>query len=159
MLEQYLGEEKVEEQSNIMVEKGTGVRLKVGVSPSQTTTSVPRLLGRRLYDAKGKLWEQGLNVAEVSYDEGVTLLNMSDARVCRQSVLQGTTVDLGTKVALHLTLDKQAVESAVAEAEQMIAQLLKEQELADSLARVTADSLRLVNVKPQPEQADDEFFY
>lgn len=151
---------EVTEQSAIKAEKGRGVTLRVGVSPDQNTTSVPRLISRALFDAKSKLWEQGLNVGQVTYDEGITLLNQDDARVCRQSVLQGTSLPLGSKISLHLTLDRELVAKAAAEADRQADDILKQQAIADSLARRTADSLKMLNSnQPQPEQADDEFFF
>ena len=161
VLAQYLGGVEITEQSNIKIEKGTGVVLRVGVSPDQNITTVPRLIGRKLFDAKGRLWEQGLNVGQVTYDEGITLLNEDDARVCRQSVIQSSQLPLGSTVSIHLTLDKQVVEEAAAEAERAVTALLKQRELADSLARVAADSLRMVNeaqVEPQ-QTTEDEFFF
>lgn len=161
VLAQYLGGVEITEQSNIKIEKGTGVVLRVGVSPDQNITTVPRLIGRKLFDAKGRLWEQGLNVGQVTYEEGITLLNEDDARVCRQSVIQSSQLPLGSTVSIHLTLDKQVVEAAAAEAERAVTALLKQRELADSLARVAADSLRMVNeaqVEPQ-QTTEDEFFF
>lgn len=161
VLAQYLNGVEITEQSNIKIEKGTGVVLRVGVSPDQNVTTVPRLIGRKLFDAKGRLWEQGLNVGQVTYDEGITLLNEDDARVCRQSVIQSSQLPLGSTVSIHLTLDKQVVEAAAAEAERAVTALLKQRELADSLARVAADSLRMVNeaqVEPQ-QTTEDEFFF
>ncbi|MEE0915341.1 MAG: PASTA domain-containing protein [Alistipes sp.] len=160
VLGQYLGGVEITAESNIKIEKGTGVVLKVGVSPTQNSTTVPRLIGRKLFDAKSKLWEQGLNVGDVTYDEGITLLNQDDARVCRQSVLQSSELTLGTKVSMHLTLDKEVVARATEEAEAAVEQALRQREVADSLARATADSLRMLNsVEPQPEPAEDEFFF
>lgn len=160
VLAQYLGGVEITEQSDIKIEKGTGVVLKVGVSPDQNMTTVPRLLGRKLFDAKGKLWEQGLNVGEVTYDDGITLLNEDDARVCRQSVLQSSQLPLGSKVSIHLTLDKEVVAAATAEAERALAEALKQREKADSLARAEADSLRMLNaVAPQEQTTEDEFFF
>lgn len=160
VLAQYLGGVEITEQSDIKIEKGTGVVLKVGVSPDQNMTTVPRLLGRKLFDAKGKLWEQGLNVGEVTYDEGITLLNEDDARVCRQSTLQSSQLLLGSKVSIHLTLDKEVVAAATAEAERALAEALKQREKADSLARAEADSLRMLNaVAPQEQTTEDEFFF
>ena len=68
---------------------------------------------------------------------------------------------MGERVALHLTLDMTAVDAAAAEAERQVEELLRQQAVADSLAQITADSLRMVNnVEPQPQQAeDDEFFF
>ena len=96
----------------------------------------------------------------MTYDEGITLLNQDDARVCRQSVLQGTSLPLGSKISLHLTLDRELVAKAAAEADRQADDILKQQAIADSLARRTADSLKMLNSnQPQPEQADDEFFF
>ena len=160
VLEQYLDGEQITEQSDIRVEKGRGVKLVVGVSPDQNSTTVPRLIGRQLFDAKSKIWEQGLNVGAVTYDEGITLLNQDDARVCRQSVLQGTTLALGESVSIHLTLDREVVAREAAAADLQIKELLKQQAIVDSLARVAADSLRMLNkVEPQPEHGEDEFFF
>ncbi len=160
VLAQYLGGVEITVESNIKIEKGTGVVLKVGVSPDQNMTTVPRLIGRKLFDAKGKLWEQGLNVGDVTYDEGITLLNEDDARVCRQSIMQSSQMPLGSAVSIHLTLDKEVVEAAAAEAERALAEALKQREKADSLARAEADSLRMLNAAaPQEQAAEDEFFF
>ncbi len=160
VLAQIFNGEEVTEQSAIKAEKGSGVTLRVGVSPEQNSTTVPRLISRALFDAKSKLWEQGLNVGQVTYDEGITLLNQDDARVCRQSVLQGTSLPLGSTISLHLTLDREVVAKAAAEADRQVDEILKQQAIADSLARRAADSLRMLNNhQPQPEQAEDEFFF
>ena len=160
VLAQIFNGEEVTEQSAIKAEKGSGVTLRVGVSPEQNSTTVPRLISRALFDAKSKLWEQGLNVGQVTYDEGITLLNQDDARVCRQSVLQGTSLPLGSTISLHLTLDREVVAKAGAEADRQVDEILKQQAIADSLARRAADSLRMLNNhQPQPEQAEDEFFF
>ena len=160
VLAQYLGGVEITAESNIKIEKGTGVVLKVGVSPDQNMTTVPRLIGRKLFDAKGKLWEQGLNVGDVTYDEGITLLNEDDARVCRQSIMQSSQMPLGSAVSIHLTLDKEVVAAAASEAERALAEALKQREKADSLARAEADSLRMLNAAaPQEQAAEDEFFF
>lgn len=159
VLAQYLGGVEVTAESDIRIEKGTGVTLQVGVSQGENSTSVPRLIGRKLFDAKGKLWETGLNVGQVTYDENITLLNQDDALVCRQSVLQGTSLALGTKVSVHLTLDKELVAKAAEESNRAVEAALKARELADSLARVAADSLNMHHVEPQSTETEDEFFF
>lgn len=160
VLAQIFNGEEVTDQSAIKAEKGSGVTLRVGVSPEQNSTTVPRLISRALFDAKSKLWEQGLNIGTITYDEGITLLNQDDARVCRQSILQGTSLPLGSKISLHLTLDREVVAKAAADADRQVDELLKQQAVADSLARRAADLLKMLNNnQPQPEQADDEFFF
>ena len=160
VLAQYLGGVEITAESDIKIEKGTGVVLKVGVSPDQNLTTVPRLIGRKLFDAKGKLWEQGLNVGQIVYDDGINLLNEDDARVCYQSAMQTSELKLGESVSIRLTLDKEAVDAAAEKAEKALKEMVKQRELADSLARIEADSLRMLQVvEPQPEQAEDEFFF
>lgn len=160
VLAQYLGGVEITAESDIKIEKGTGVVLKVGVSPDQNLTTVPRLIGRKLFDAKGKLWEQGLNVGQIVYDDGINLLNEDDARVCYQSAMQTSELKLGESVSIRLTLDKEAVDAAAEKAEKALKEMAKQRELADSLARIEADSLRMLQaVEPQPEQAEDEFFF
>ena len=160
VLAQYLGGVEITAESDIKIEKGTGVVLKVGVSPDQNLTTVPRLIGRKLFDAKGKLWEQGLNVGQIVYDDGINLLNEDDARVCYQSAMQTSELKLGESVSIRLTLDKEAVDAAAAAAEKALKEMAKQRELADSLARIESDSLRMLQVvEPQPEQAEDEFFF
>ena len=67
---------------------------------------------------------------------------------------------LGSKVSIHLTLDKEVVAAATAEAERALAEALKQREKADSLARAEADSLRMLNaVAPQEQTTEDEFFF
>ena len=160
VLAQYLGGVEITAESDIKIEKGTGVVLKVGVSPDQNLTTVPRLIGRKLFDAKGKLWEQGLNVGQIVYDDGINLLTEDDARVCYQSAMQTSELKLGESVSIRLTLDKEAVDAAAEKAEKALKEMAKQRELADSLARIEADSLRMLQaVEPQPEQAEDEFFF
>ena len=74
--------------------------------------------------------------------------------------MQTSELKLGESVSIRLTLDKQVVDSAAAEAERALKEIAKQREMADSLARVEADSLRMLQVvEPQPEQAEDEFFF
>ena len=143
VLAQYLGGVEITVESNIKIEKGTGVVLKVGVSPDQNMTTVPRLIGRKLFDAKGKLWEQGLNVGKVNFDEGINLLNQKDARVYRQSISHNATATLGAVVDLWLTLDAESVDKSSKASDKQAKELEEErlkaeQELRDSLEQAEA---------------------
>ena len=99
------------------------------------------------------------------------MLTLDDARVYRQDVTPGKEQSLGSRVSLHLTLDKEKVAAAAAEYERLEKEALAAQALADSLAMVAADSLRMLELQrePQTEQpsepkseptpiVEDEFF-
>lgn len=96
---------------------GSGVTLYVGVEEGYGTTIVPRLVGLPLAQAKGRLWELGLNVGRVDFDEGVNLLNLKDTRVYIQTPGAERSAALGSKVDLRLTLDEKKLARYRAEAE------------------------------------------
>lgn len=165
VLAEYYGEQEITAESNIKVEKGSNVILHVGVASAEEHSVVPRLVGRQLFDAKGRLWEIGLNVGKITYDEDITMLTLDDARVCRQSEVPGAELSLGARVSLHLTLDRERVAAAEAEYDRMAKEALVARALADSLATVAADSLRMMEraQQPQPQSqqeqiVEDEFF-
>ena len=81
VLDEYCDGRPVAATSKIEAELGSGVTLYVGVEGGYGTTVVPRLVGFPLKEAKGRLWELGLNVGKVDFDEGINLLNQKDARV------------------------------------------------------------------------------
>ncbi|WP_300108144.1 PASTA domain-containing protein [uncultured Alistipes sp.] len=157
VLEQYVDGKKISNNSHLQAEMGSGVTLYVGES-GYTTTLVPKVVGLRLNQAKSRLWEQGLNVGEVSFAPGINLLNQKDAQVHLQSPSAGSPVRLGTSVRLTLTLDntKVGTQSAAADKQMQEAaeKLRKMQEAeADSLARAQLDSLANV-VKEDPFEED-----
>ena len=171
VLAEYYEDAEVTAESDMKVEKGSNVTLHVGVASADERSVVPYLIGRRMFEAKGRLWEIGLNVGEIFYDEDITMLTLDDARVYRQDVTPGKEQSLGSRVSLHLTLDKEKVAAAAAEYERLAKEALAAQALADSLAMVAADSLRMLELQrePQTEQpsepkseptpiVEDEFF-
>lgn len=91
--------------SNIEIPVGSGVVLKVGVSPSADATIVPKVIGCSLREAKSRLWEQGLNVGKITFDEGINKLSEKDAKVYQQSIGHNVETRLGREVDMHLTLD------------------------------------------------------
>ena len=126
-----------------------------------------------LQQAKSRLWELGLNIGKISFDEGINLLNQREARVYLQTPSAGSRARLGAKVDLKLTLDaaKVTAQSAAADKEMIkAAEELRrlDAETADSLARVRLDSLANRPVEAEPviddglfpdeETAEDEFF-
>ena len=164
VLSQHFEGEEITPETELLVEKGRGVVLTVGVKGGSGVTAVPKLIGRQLFDAKSRLWEVGLNVGEVSYDEGITMLNRGDARVYEQSVLQTSEVALGSSISIRLTLDAVKISEGEIESERRLREALEARMLADSLAAVEADSLRLIMeakeavVVPQQSEEDNFFF-
>lgn len=161
VLAELLDGEELQADSNVKVERGSGVTLRVGVAPSAGVTGVPQLLGRTLFEAKSRLWESGLNVGEVSFDEGVSMLDQNRARVYRQSVMPGEGASYGRAINLAVTLDEERWSAAVAEYEEQ-RRLLQEQRMrADSLAAVRAqDSLAaLQSTKAQPAKVEEDNFF
>ena len=163
---------ELSEQSNVEIEIGEGVVLKVGVEPEKNTTIVPKAIGQGLSAAKSRLWEQGLNVGKVKFDEGVNLLNQKNARVYKQSVNHNASVELGTAVDLWLTLDEEAVKKSSTASDKRANELEKERleaerALQDSLEQVErGQRIDLMNALQQSSQqnqtitetSEDEFF-
>ena len=140
VLDEYCDGRPVAATSKIEAELGSGVTLYVGVEGGYGTTVVPRLVGFPLKEAKGRLWELGLNVGKVDFDEGINLLNQKDARVYIQHPTAERSAGLGSRVDLRLTLDekKLAQYRAIAEKQAKEAaeeRLQSEREHADSLAQ------------------------
>lgn len=139
VLEQRVDGRTVDAGTKLQIEIGSGVTLYVGAAEGEAVAVVPKVMGVSLREAKSRLWEQGLNVGSVVFDEGIDLLNQKDARVYRQQPIQGYATVLGSEVGLRLTLDAEKVarESAASDKQ---AQALSEErerrqaELADSLA-------------------------
>lgn len=112
--------------SEIEIEVGSGVVLKVGVNPGENETIVPKVIGCSLREACSRLWEQGLNVGKVSFDEGINKLSEKDARVYMQSIGSNVHTTLGHSVDLNLTLDMEKVGENNIVADRAIAQPMKD---------------------------------
>lgn len=158
VLEEFCGGKQVSENSKIEAGIGSGITLYVGAEPENDTAVVPMLVGFSLKQAKSRLWELGLNVGRIGFDEGIDLLNQREAGVYIQSPAAEQTAALGTRVDLRLTLDRKKVEEHFKAAEKaakaLAAERLQaEQERADSIA---AAALREA-VDAATESATDEF--
>ncbi|MBQ3536607.1 MAG: PASTA domain-containing protein [Alistipes sp.] len=172
VLGEYVGHEQVTDESKVEIEMGSGVILKVGVQPEKNSTIVPKAIGQSLQAAKSRLWEQGLNIGKINFDEGINLLNQKDARVYRQSLSHNSTAKLGSAVDLWLTLDDKLVEknstaSDKAARELEEERLKAEEALRDSLEQADkAAREELLNALEQTQQQsteiveseEDEFF-
>ena len=163
VLEQYLDRQQISAESHIEAEMGSGITLYVGVDEGDNLTFVPQVVGLALRDAKSRLWESGLNVGKVIYEEGINLLNQKDARVYAQSNPAEQTRSLGAAVDLMLTLDLERVKKERNEAEKLAREaaeerLRLEKEQADSLARLELEGALAPAEEAQAEQTEDAFF-
>ena len=139
VLDEYIGDRQITERVQFEAPMSTGVTLHVGVEPENDRTVVPMVVGYPLRQAKSRLWELGLNVGKIEFDEGINRLNQQDAGVYVQTPAAEQGVAFGTRVDLRLTLDakKLGERRAAAEKEAQAAaaeRLRLEQEQADSLA-------------------------
>lgn len=172
VLAQVVDGREMSEESDVELEMGSGVVLKVGVEENNNSTIVPKAIGQSLQSAKSRLWEQGLNVGNVNFDEGINLLNQKDARVYRQSISHNATATLGAVVDLWLTLDTEAVDKSSKASDKQARELEEErlkaeQELRDSLEQAEATERNVLLQALQEsgernqtvtETDEDEFF-
>jgi hypothetical protein len=163
VLEQYLDRQQISAESLIEAEMGSGITLYVGVDEGDNLTFVPQVVGLALRDAKSRLWESGLNVGKVIYEEGINLLNQKDARVYAQSNPAEQARSLGAAVDLMLTLDLERVKKERNEAEKLAREaaeerLRLEKEQADSLARLELEGALAPAEEAQAAQPEEEFF-
>ena len=155
VLEEYCEGRPVIQNSRIQAEMGSGVTLYVGVEGGFGSTVVPRLVGFPLKEAKGRLWELGLNVGKIDFDEGINLLNQKDARVYVQVPTAERSAALGSRVDLKLTLDEKKLAQHRATAEKQAREageerLRLERERADSLAQAEFEQAAAAG-EEQPE--------
>lgn len=146
VLAEYAGDREIGQSSQVEIEMGSGVVLKVGVEPEKNSTIVPKAIGHSLQTAKSRLWEQGLNVGKVTFDAGIDLLEQKDARVYRQSVGHNAGVQLGATVDLWLTLDEALIDKSSKASDKMAKELAEqrlreERERADSLEQADRDGI------------------
>ena len=158
------GVEVLEDSLEVRTEMGNGVVLRVGVSAKETSTVAPQVLGRSLFEAKSRLWESGLNVGEIEFDEGIPALERNRAKVYQQSVLPTEEVAYGDRVSLHLTLEAAKIDSAIVQEERRIEEALRAKMEADSIAKAEQrllDSIANANKSQQPSepQTEDNFFF
>ena len=158
------GVEVLEDSLEVRAEMGSGVALRVGVSPTDKQTLVPQVLGRTLFEAKSRLWEAGLNVGEIEFDGDVDLSERNRAKVYHQSELVGSPLEYGSHITLRLTADGERIEAAIAEVEQQLLEREKAMMEADSIAKAEQrllDSLANAQKAQQSseQQTEDNFFF
>ena len=141
VLEERFRDRVISRGDNIEAEAGSGITLVVGVSAESGAVSVPKVIGFPLKEAKSRLWEVGLNVGRIVYDEGIEVLDRKDARVYVQSPQQNKVLPLGQRVDLHLTLDPEKIEKQSVASDRAARRLESERELRE--AQIT-DSLMVI---------------
>ena len=170
VLEEYLDGQPVLPESRLEAEMGSGVTLHVGIAEGAGPAIVPQLIGSPLQAAKGRLWETGLNVGRIDFDEGVNLLNQKDARVYIQTPSAERNAQPGSRVDLRLTLDTKKVAENRAAAEKIAREIAEErmrleEERVDSLAQAALErGLALPAEQPaaesdETESETDAFFF
>lgn len=153
VLEEYCDNRPVQPESKIEAEAGSGVTLYVGVQAGDSLTIVPQVIGATLRQAKSRLWELGLNVGRIAFDEGIDLINQKDARVYIQTPGAERAAVLGSPVELRLTLDADKLTRARSEATKQAATAAEERMRMER----ERDSLREAGALialPQPEATE-----
>lgn len=162
VLEQHYKGEHITSKSKLMAEAGSGVTLYVGVEGGYGTAYLPQVVGQSERDAKSRLWESGFNIGEVHYDEGINLLNRKDAHVYKQSPALGTVQQLGTKVSIWLTLDKELSAKSHAEASKEAERLATERQKQEALEleeqSTTPEAVAGAAAAQSDTELADEFF-
>ncbi len=140
---QVVGGREIGPTTKRNVPVGTGVTLHVTYHRNDQYTIAPRVVGLSLAKAKSTLWDHGLNVGKITYDESVgDIIERRTARVYMQSSAIGSSLRRGAKVDIHLSANDALVDSLRllaekdaerAEAKRRKEQLAKQRE-ADSLA-------------------------
>lgn len=164
VLEQFYDRQQILAESRVEAEMGSGITLYVGVEPEENVALVPQVVGLSLRDAKSRLWESGLNVGKIDFEEGINLLNQKEARLYAQSPSAETATSLGSEVTLRLTLDTEKVKNSRTEAERqareaMEERLKAEQAEQDSLARLTLEQTLEQAIEQTEAAASEENFF
>ena len=140
---QVISGKEVNPTTKRSVPVGTGVTLYVTYHRDDQYTIAPRIVGLPLAKAKSTLWDHGLNVGKIVYDESVNdIIERRTARVYMQSSNIGTSLRRGSKVDIYLSADDALIDSlrvmAEKDAQRAEAKRRKEQQAkqreADSLA-------------------------
>lgn len=139
VLEQQFEGQIVTRNSNLEAEQGSGVVLLVGVSQDDPVSQVPKLVGFTLREAKSRLWEMGLNVGKIEFDENITPLNQNEARVYVQTPSQALRVAYGNEVSMKLTLDEEKVTKGSTSSDREAQTIIREQQRADEEARANEE--------------------
>ncbi len=160
ILAQSLGEEEVTAESELRAAVGSGVTLYVGVGEGRDETLVPHLIGKSLFAARSALWEAGLNVGALRFDEGVEVSDEAVAVVYGQGIEAEEPVSLGRDVTLRLSPTSHkadSVLSAMRDVERFQEEMrLLEEQISDSLMLYVVDTAEVKPAKKRVERVDFE---
>ncbi len=178
VLEEQFDGRPVTASEPLEAEIGSGITLVVGVEGGYGTAIVPQAVGLSLKEAKSRLWEQGLNIGRILFDDGINLLNQKEARVYLQTPSAERSAAYGATVDLRLTLDTEKLDTHRAAAEKQAREVAEErleaeQARADSLALEALEGAAGTTAGTGPEsgagteegtsgqtgRTDDEFFF
>ena len=121
VLQQYVDNTEILPTTKRKCYVGTGVTLVVSYRYEEQRAYAPRLTGLSLQQAKGALWDNGLNVARVVYDDSIEdIVSQRKAKVYSQSPKLGTAMSRGDEVTIYLSCDERLIDSmnVVAQQEQ-----------------------------------------
>lgn len=134
VLAQRAGVNEVHKGKPVQAEVGSGIVLVVGRAPGAAAVMTPRLVGLGVRDAKGRLWESGLNY-RANFADGIDTRNMREARVWKQSPEQGMQADYGQNVTVWFSVDSLTIANGMTASDAAAAALSRERFIADSLSR------------------------
>lgn len=112
VMREKIGRREITPSTNAEMPYGTGVTLYVTYRRADQLTAVPRLFGMRLSQARRTIWNRGLNVDKVVYDETVTdFKERREAKVYKQSLHPGAGARRGAGVTLYFTCNEALIDS------------------------------------------------
>ena len=127
VVKQRVGNNEILPTTKRQAPVGTGVTLYVSYQQKEQNTHAPRLVGLNLQQAKNTLWDSGLNIANVVYDDSVEdIIARRKARVYKQSSKIGTPLRRGSEVTLYLTCDEALADSMSVIATEQLKELEKQ---------------------------------
>ncbi len=132
VLAELNGRDTIRRNSNLQLEVGSGLTLVVGRAEDAKPVEVPKLIGLSLGEAKSRIWERGLNVGKITFDEDINLVNQKDSKVYRQGPSFGTRARLGDKVAITLTLEDKKVNDGSNAADRDARKLIQRREAEEA---------------------------
>ncbi len=131
VLAELNGRDTIRRNSNLRLEVGSGVTLIVGRAENAASVEVPKVVGLSFREAKSRIWERGLNVGKISFDEDINLVTQKDAKVYRQGPSYGNRARLGDKVAISLTLDDKKMNDGSNSADRDARRIIQQNEAED----------------------------
>lgn len=135
VLSQSVNGRQVSPDDPVKAEIGTGVDLTVGRAKDAEPLVVPKVAGLPLFEAKSRLWDIGLNIGRVTYDNNINMLNQKRARIYLQEPVPGCYMPLGTPVAVYLTIDSLTLANGMREMDDSSRKNMRLRAVTDSLVR------------------------